>query len=67
MNNSIKQAKEIIKNLLKNFPEVYCNDLSHSKADYHSNDEDCPVFKRYKDAISEAEKFLTLDKVISEE
>ena len=67
MNSSIKQAKEIIKNLLKNCPEVYCNDLHHSKADYHSNDEDCPVFKRYKDAVNEARNFLTLDKAISEE
>ena len=68
MNNSLKQSKEIIKTLLKYCPkERSCYDFSHRKVDYHSHDEDCPVLKRYKNAINEARDFLKLDKAISEE
>jgi len=67
MNNSIKQAKKIIKNLLINSPSGDCSNFHHSKSDRHLHDEDCQPLKRYLAAISEAEKFLTLDKTISEE
>jgi hypothetical protein len=67
MNNSIKQAKKIIKNLLINSPSGDCSNFHHSKKDWHLHDDDCQPLKRYLAAINEARNFLTLDKTISEE
>jgi septal ring factor EnvC (AmiA/AmiB activator) len=47
-------------NLLKVIPKhVRCADLHHPHKDRHAYDEDCPVIKKYQEAVKKAEEALT--------
>ena len=54
----IKEAKQIIQDLLNDFPSFECFDLDHSKKDYHEIGENCPVMERLKKNIKKGWEFL---------
>jgi hypothetical protein len=54
----LKEAKNIIKSLIKVIPLVGCENLHHNKNDFHSELEECPCEKRILEEKQRAISFL---------
>lgn len=51
-------AEELLKKILRELPQHECNDMSHTKKDYHDYDEDCPPLLRLNNAVKQAQAYL---------
>jgi hypothetical protein len=48
-----------LRKLIKVFPRnLSCNELHHSKNEYHADDKECPVVENTRKALEEAEQLL---------
>ena len=50
---------DVLKELLRCLPDPTCEDFHHNKRDYHSGYDECPVLKRYEEAVECANKLIT--------
>ena len=55
---SLKEAKKIIRELLKYAPIPHCFDLHHAKKDRHGWNQPCPVAERAMKIRHQAEAFI---------
>jgi hypothetical protein len=53
------EMETALRKLIKVFPRnLSCNELHHSKNEYHADDKECPVVENTRKALEEAEQLL---------
>ena len=51
-------AEGLLKKIIIEMPLHECNDMSHTKKDYHGYGEDCPPLRRLDNAVKQAQAYL---------
>ena len=55
----VREMETALRKLIKVFPRnLSCNELHHSKNEYHADDKECPVVENTRKALEEAEQLL---------